>query len=165
MYENIMWGVRTESLQLTPEPRVSGGGDAGPWSVMCYHCTMGVCRGEVDIVFYSFQCMEILDKRKNIFTIFTTTQMMDRMLWSVCQMCPPELPWCTGAKCTWSCWVSLCHTGSVYPPQPWLTAIMVRWLPLLCYNHMILNKSPELSQWKLNIVDGAWRDQTWYCSW
>ena len=40
-----MWGVRTESLQLTPEPRVSGGGDAGPWSVMCYHCTMGVCRG------------------------------------------------------------------------------------------------------------------------
>ena len=52
-----MWGVRTESLQLTPEPRVSGGGDAGPWSVMCYHCTMGVCRGEVDIVFYSFQCI------------------------------------------------------------------------------------------------------------
>ena len=37
---------------------------------------------EVDIVFYSFQCMEILDKRKNIFTIFTNTQIMDRMFGS-----------------------------------------------------------------------------------
>ena len=161
MYENIMWGVRTESLQLTPEPRVSGGGDAGPWSVMCYHCTMEVGRGG------GGHMVPAINWKSFFIPSNASTQVMDMMLMlgSGSRMCPPELPQCTGAKCTWSCWVSLCHTGSVYPPQPWLTAIMVRWLPLLCYNHMILNKSPELSQWKLNIVDGAWRDQTWYCSW
>ena len=51
------------------------GAEADIWSLLCDQLLVVLC---------SFLCMLVLDKRKNTFTIFTTTQIMDRILrWEV----------------------------------------------------------------------------------
>ena len=70
------------------------GAEADTWSLLC---------DQLLVVLYSFRCMQVLDKRKNTFTIFTTTQIMDGILGSGSQKylgaLVPSVPGPAGYHC------------------------------------------------------------------